>query len=59
MELAHIFCKELPIDGDNVFTTNLNEKSLLKEEKKKEHAYSLKFHNFEDYEKVITLTKNH
>ena len=31
--------------------------SLLKEEKEIEHAYSLKFHNFEGYEKVIPLTK--
>ena len=42
MEPAHIFYKELRIDGDSVFTTSLNEKSLLKEEKKNEHAYSLK-----------------
>ena len=31
--------------------------SLLKEEKEIEHAYSLKFYNFEGYEKVIPLTK--
>ena len=31
--------------------------SLLKEEKKNQHAYRLKFHNSEGYEKVIPLTK--
>ena len=29
MELAHVFCKELPIDNNNIFTANLSEKNKV------------------------------